>query len=148
MNFLNLFVTKDNSLILLFRIYYSIALLFVLTILTSLIFSQNVYDKQIKILYPNNNSTNENFDQTLDKLYAAKLTEEIYISKKVNLLLRSSWISRSGHCIINVIIVLLSCIRIYSLLANGFLTTTGNDALAHHAVHPHVIFFILEFNFI
>ena len=29
MNFLNVFVTKDNSLILLFRIYYSIALLFV-----------------------------------------------------------------------------------------------------------------------
>ena len=85
MNFLNLFVTKDNSLILLFRIYYSIALLFVLTILTSLIFSQNVYDKQIKVLYPNNNSKNENFDQTLDKLYAAKLTEEIYISKNVNL---------------------------------------------------------------
>ena len=85
MNFLNLFVTKDKSLIVLFRIYYSIAFLFVLTVLTSLIFSQNVYDKQIKVLYPNNNSKNENFDQTLDKLYAAKLTEEIYISKNVNL---------------------------------------------------------------
>ena len=85
MNFLNLFVTKDISLILLFRIYYSIALLFVLTILTSLVFSKNVYDKQMKVLYPNNNYKNENFDQTLDKLYAANLTEEIYISKNVNL---------------------------------------------------------------
>ena len=56
MNFLNLFVTKDNSLILLFRIYYSIALLFVLTILTSLVFSQNVYDKELKVLHPKNNS--------------------------------------------------------------------------------------------
>ena len=67
MNFLNVFFTKDNSLILLFRIYYSIALLFVLTILTSLIFSQNVYDKQIKVLYPNNSSKNENLDH-LEKM--------------------------------------------------------------------------------
>ncbi len=85
MNFLNLFVTKNNSFIILFRIYYSIALLFVLTILTSLVLNQNVYYKQTKVLYPNNNSKNENFDQTLDKLYAAKITEEIYVSKDVNL---------------------------------------------------------------
>ena len=85
MNFLKLFITKDNSLIFLFRIYYLIALLLVLIILTSLVFSKNVYNKQIKVLHPNNNSKNENFDQTLDKIYAAKLTEEIYISKDVNL---------------------------------------------------------------
>ena len=85
MNFLNLSNTKDKSFIFLFRIYYSIALLFVLIILTSLVFSQNVYNKQIKVLHPNNNSKNENFGQTLDKLYTANLTEEIYISKYVNI---------------------------------------------------------------
>ena len=85
MNFLNLSNTKDNSFSFLFRIYYSIALLFVLIILTSLVFSQNVYNKQIKVLHPNNNSKNENFGQTLDKLYTANLTEEIYISKDVNI---------------------------------------------------------------
>ena len=85
MSFLNLFVTKDKSIIFLFRIYYSIALLFVFTILISLVFSQNIYDKQINVLYPDNNSNNENFDQTLDRLHAAKITEEIYISKVVNL---------------------------------------------------------------
>jgi len=85
MNFLSLFITKDSSLILLFRIYYSIALLFVLTILTSLVFSQNIYDKQTKVLYLNNNSKDENFDQTLDKLYTARLIEEKYISKDFSL---------------------------------------------------------------
>ncbi len=85
MNFKKLFIIKDNSIIFLFRIYYSIAFLFVFTTLTSLVFSQNVYDKQTKVLYPNTNSKNENFDQSIDKLFTAKLTEENYISKDVNL---------------------------------------------------------------
>mgnify|MGYP001257496481 FL=1 len=85
MNFQNLLLTKDNSLILLIRIYYAIALLLVLTTLTSLVFNQNIYYKETKVLYPNNNSKNENFDQTLDKLYTAKLIEEKYISKDINL---------------------------------------------------------------
>ena len=85
MNLLNLFVTKNNSLIILFRIYYSIALLLVLTVLTSLVFSQNIYDKRKQVLYQNNIYKNENLDQAKDKLYTAKLINEKYISKDVNL---------------------------------------------------------------
>ena len=82
---MNLFITKDNSLISLFRIYYSIALLLVLTVLTSLVFSQNVYDKRTQLLYQNNIYKNENLDQATDKLYTAKIIKEKYISKDVNL---------------------------------------------------------------
>jgi len=82
---MNLFITKDNSLIFLFRIYYSIALLLVLTVLTSLVFSQNVYDKRTQVLYQNNIYKNENSDQATDKLHTAKLIKEKYISKDVNL---------------------------------------------------------------
>ena len=85
MNLLNLFITKDNYLIFLFRVYYSIALLLVLSVLTSLVFSQSVYDKRMIALYPNNNFKNENFDQTIDKLHTVRLIEETYISKDVNL---------------------------------------------------------------
>ncbi len=84
MNILNLFITKDNAIIFLFKIYYFIALLLVLTTLTSLVISQNVYDRQTKVLYPNNFES-KNLDQSLDKLHMAKLTEENYISKNVNL---------------------------------------------------------------
>ncbi len=85
MNFQDLLLTKDNSLILLYKIYYAIALLLVLVTLTSLVFNQNIYYKETKVLYPNNNSKNENFDQTLEKIYNATLTEENYISKDNNL---------------------------------------------------------------
>ena len=85
---MNILITQDKSIKFLFRIYYFIFLLIVLSVLTSLIFTNSFYQKSIMTKNVSTNSSEKDLQisyisdlQTAKSLLQNKLIDDLHIDQ-------------------------------------------------------------------